>query len=81
MTPQPKHEEQQSPANVVTLQEVHTGTQCRVEGNIMHVAIPMGAPVPSSTGHMSIVASTHGFKPTGIVVDGKPAMLNLTLAI
>ncbi len=38
-------------------------------------------PVPSSTGKTNIVASSHGFVPTSLQIDGLPvsAMVNLTV--
>lgn len=36
-------------------------------------------PTPSSTGKMFIVASTGGFTGAGVVLDGKPLKMNLTV--
>lgn len=45
------------------------------------VEIPLHEPVLSATGKAFVVASSHGFVPTPVIVDGKPVAISLNATI
>ncbi len=56
--------------------------QVTEKDNNIVITIPRNKkPTPSSTGKTFIVASSHGFVPTSLQIDGAPvsAMVNLTV--
>ena len=48
---------------------------------ILVVEIPLHDPVLSSTGKAFVVASSHGFIPTSVVVENKPVAISLNATI
>lgn len=48
-----------------------------VEGNVLHIAIPLQTPTPSASGKTLVVASTHGNLRTTVLVQGKPLTVGL----
>lgn len=43
--------------------------------------VALHEPVLSSTGKAFVVASSHGFVPTSVIVDGKPVAISLNATI
>lgn len=48
---------------------------------ILVVEVPMHDPILSQTGKAFVVASSHGFVPTAVVVEGKPVAISLNATI
>jgi hypothetical protein len=52
-----------------------------IKDNTLHIAIPLQAPRPSSTGKTLVVATSGGNVTTTATVDGKPVTIGLNAYI
>ena len=73
---------QETPIPEEILQEIGAGASAAISGGYLWIRLPiLNPPVPSSSGHTRIVATTHGNKPTGAMIEGNPVMINITATI
>ena len=53
----------------------------KIVGKVLTLEIELDDPRPSASGKTRVVATTGGFTPTGVNINGQPIKANVTLTI